>query len=704
MERISGFLNSSPGGAAPEAELSSKTEKYVSVKWTELSQAYYIYHSWIWETFLMYAGQLWLRYNTNRRIYELAPPKDDFVPQPRINRFAPAIDAIASNFAQIPEVEAIPSPIDDVKAMAVAEIANKLAEHAIKDCALRSDYKSQEDKIGLSAQLFVLAGCFFTEVYPEDEQLGTRPVMEGQNAFSMQCVGCDIYQNGLEAPPATCPQCNSPDISVEQTDRMMPAMDETGQQKTEPIIQKKIRCRVGNPLYYFPRAGAKNMGDVGMILSAERLSLDEIWSRWKIKVEADAEYSDGWNANYENALSFFYMGFNSSTLQNKDSALVIQAYCEPNKVADFPDGFWALYINKKVHIAKPWNEAFVEHPLTKFDYKTLPTLFFPRSVAFDLVGVQKEQCDYKSIIKLHAMTSAVDPWVIDMNTLVTEISGRADKTIKWRSIGPGSKEPHRAGHGSLDPGVYAMDNKLDQEFEHISAAVQAFRGEQPGTVKAGVAIESLRAQAEFMFSGPVTNWNNGWKETVRKIVKCYQKFCSLAQIQAIVGPDRVSEIEEFRRADLDTCLDWASTRNGLPRTRDERRQEMMVLFDRGLLDVNDPNVREKAFELFGDTGMLQTFNKDASRARFENKTIEEGGQPIFMPEIEDLRVHLSIHDDKIKSSDFLRWPQPAQQALIAHRMATKQALDRLAAQQVPPPSPGTKKPAAPPPHQEVQSQ
>ncbi len=271
--------------------------------------------------------------------------------------------------------------------------------------------------------------------------------------------------------------------------------------------------------------------------------------------------------------------------------------------------------------------------------------------------------------------------VVDTTTNVSEITGRGDKVISYTPISPNSQAPHHMGHGVLDEGVYRMEIKMDEELDRISQAVAAWRGESPsGSAKSGVAIDSLRSQAEFMFSGPVTSWNNGWKETVRKGVSLYQKHYTMQQLIAIIGPNRETELQSFINCDLDDCVEWMSTKNGLPRTRDERRQEMITLFDRGLLDINDPGVRQKGFELFGETGMLGTFNKDATRARMENALIKSGQPPLFMPEIEDKAVHLSIHGDIIKSPDFLKWPQPQQQAMIQHYMQTKQA---LAAEQPP---------------------
>lgn len=679
-----------PENAAANAQ-NAKIGHFITEKWTDLKSAYWMYHSWIWGALLMYAGELWIEYSADRRLYQRIIPKDDFVPQPRINKFAPSIDAIASNFQQVPEVEAAPTPLDDIERVGIAEICNDLAKHFLKESGLRSDFKNQDDKVNLAGQLFVLSGCFVTNVNVEDKEIGQRPLMEERSAFGVQCIQCDSFTT-TEEPPEGCPQCGNPDVLVEPTATQAPAVDEQGQPRTEPVTEKHVRCDIENSLFLYPRAGSKTMSDKAFLFIAERMSLDEIFTRFGIDAQADSEYPDGWNTTNENALNFFYLGYSNTNLSGKDGALVIRAYCEPGKVKEFPEGFFAIYINGECRKATPW--TFIEDPLTKADYKAIPTLFFPRSVAFDLVAIQKEKSDFWSIFKLHALTTAVDPWVVDEDAQVSEITGRGDKVIKYRKLSPDTESPHHSGHGSLDPALYALDEKLDGYFDAIGATVSAFRGEQPGSVKAGVAIETLRSQAEFMFSGPVASWNNCWKETVRKGVKSMQKSYTMAQLMEIVGPNKETELQAFQNCELDKTVEWIASRAGLPRTRDERRQEMMALYDRGALDINDPAIKQKIFELFGDTGMMSTFNKDATRARMENTAIKNGGAPLFMPEIEDLATHYGIHADQIKSSDFLKWDPLAQQILMAHAIETKNV---LAAQEAPPLAPDPNNAAPPPP-------
>src|SRR5262245_50738103 len=153
------------------------------------------------------------------------------------------------------------------------------------------------------------------------------------------------------------------------------------------------------------------------------------------------------------------------------------------------------------------------------------------------------------MIELHVKTNAVEPIVIDENTIVSEITGRADKIVRWRSVGPGSKEPHRMQHGSLDPEVYNRVRYLEQKGESIAATVSVFRGEQPGSVTAASAIAQLRGQAEMQFAVAVKNWNNFWKETVRKCIAFYQKY-PLDELARIVGEDKLTQLNDFIQADL----------------------------------------------------------------------------------------------------------------------------------------------------------
>jgi hypothetical protein len=691
IDRVKGLFKSGQGEAMDGT--AQKADAWVGKTWNEIKNSKTMYSMNVWRSRLFYCGEFWIEIEKNtsaQATWKKVDPADDNFPMPRINEFSPAIDAVASNFNSIPEIEAIPKPDDDERVTGIAEIANALLDYCIKDNALRSDYKADEDKAGYAAQEFTLSGCVFTSVHPEDVVTGKRPKTESKPAYAYQCLQCDVYKRNLEEPVEACPQCGQP-VEPITMQSQSPVIDESGQPVMEDITRKKIIVRVGDPVCAFARPGAKSMAGTPYHLWAERISLDEIWYRWNHEATADNEQVDGFNSSYEDLLNQAYLGYNQAQ-QQKDSALVIQAYVEPNKLKDFPDGFYLVRINGKLVSYKTWKEAFVEHPLTKFDFVQAPGLYFPRSIAFDMCEVQKAFVQNESLIELHIQESATEPIVADENSKVSEINGRGDKIIWWRAFAPGVKEPHRMRHGQLDGEVYKRSENLRRTLQTISHAVSVFRGEQPGSVTAASAIATLRGQAELQYAKPTGNWANGWKETGRKAVKNYQKYFTLPQIVEIVGEDKITQIEDFMRADLDTCLEFKATAAGLPKTRDERRQEMLTLFDKQALDINDPNVKEKVFELFGDTGMMKTFNSDARRARTNMRRIKSGQPANFRPQIDNASIHLGIALETAKGLDFDGWPPEAQSMLEQYIDQVRQAQSMEAQNNALPPTSGPQAP------------
>ena len=654
-----------------------KCLKFIEDRWNDLKNAYIIYHQSIWECLLYYAGQLWIELDSARKFWIPSEPSDDFVPHPRINRFSPTVDAVASNFASIPEVEAIPNPQDDPEANMVSQIATILADHAAVTQGLKSQMGTKTDKSNEAAQLFVLCGSLFSTLRVVPKTI-SQPSKSMQAATGVTCPVCDKYTVATGVAPTQCPQCGSP-VQSQPTSTMQPDLDEQGNPTMAESEEFEIVCEIGNPLDAFPRAGARSMDDTPFFMWAHRHPLDTIWYRWNFEATADNEWPDGYAVTYEHALNFWYTGYSSSTLQTKDSCLTLEMYVEPNKVKDFPEGFHGVRINGKLAGIRPWD--YPEHPVTMAKYLELPTIFFGRSVSFDLAPVQRELCAYESLIKLHGMTSAVDPIVVDVSGQVGEITGRADKVIKWRSVSPNSKPPARLGAGHLDDGIYKQRDNLHAEFQNISMAVNAFRGEQEGAVVAASAIQQLRSQAELMFSKPAANWSGFWKETIRKMVCYYQHYYTFEQLCRIVGPDMEAEVRAFKAADLNTALEWVSSQHGLPKTRDERRQELMVMWDKGALDLSDPEVRQKIYELFGETGMQRSFNKDSTRARLENQAMKQGKPVQPMPAIEDMAVHLFFHKDQAKSLDFDKWPPQCQQLLMQHIAETTALMQNQQMQQ-----------------------
>lgn len=674
---VNSVLGRGNGTINADDPFEDRVQQFGNERWKDLKSAYIVYHQVVWDALLKYAGVLWIQWNNNTKTYDIVATDDEWTPTPEINRFSPAVDSMMSNFATIPEVEAVPSDASEMTSYPIADIATKLAQWVMKENALTSDYKGDEDKAGRAGALLTLAGTVFTLLYPTAKQVGEKPVMGVQPGIGAQCPTCDTYDSypGDQAPtaapdgtPALCPQCQNP-LTLSQTQITGP----TGE--TEPIMSHSVRIDIGNPLFMLPRPGSKSMADLGYCFWAERMHIDRVWELYEIEAQADQEYLDGYSTSYENTLQYYYTGAASSTVRTKEECMVVQLFIEPGKIRAIPEGAWGIMVNGNWTI-KPWSDNFYCHPVTKCNYKNQPMLFFGRTDSFDLAKLQRESNHYEGIIKLHGMTSSMDPILVDENTQVDEITNRGDRVIKYRSLGPGSAAPTRMQHGTLDNGIYLQRDKIASEFQNISGAVNVWRGQAPGSITAASAISQLRGQAEQMFATPEGNWNAFWTETVRKAVTTLQQTMDPWEIAAIVGKGKDVEIAEFKKADLSKILNFVSTQHGLPKTRDERRQEMLTMWDRGALDINDVNVRERIVELFGETGMQQQFNKDATRARLENEQVKNGllMQPQPMVGIEDLAVHYAIHVEQIKSLDFDKWPDQLKQILIHHALDTKEAL------------------------------
>ncbi len=117
---------------------SAKALQFTQDKWNDLKNAYVVYHQAIWEALLFYANQTWIEWDEPRKVFQLQQSTDEWVPRPRINRFSPTIDAVASNFSALPPVEAIPRKQDNPDAHLVAQVCCDLADYAVQKEGLKS--------------------------------------------------------------------------------------------------------------------------------------------------------------------------------------------------------------------------------------------------------------------------------------------------------------------------------------------------------------------------------------------------------------------------------------------------------------------------------------------------------------------------------------------------------------------------------------
>ena len=329
---------------------------WIGDKWEKVRGSYLTYHQLIWQSILFYVGQTWLTWDPYRKFYYPSVPEDEFTPQPRVNEFSPAIDAVATNFNSIPPIEAVATESDgdeQAKRHGIAMVASRLADVFMKKQGLKSDFKSKGNEPTNAAMIFVLAG-------------------------------------GL---------CTS--LRVRQTVKTVgPSADPLGDLTTYEVDMDLL-----NPMVVLPRPGCEKFGGpsgVPWTFIARRMTIQEIWSRFEVVAKADVLYLDGYNSTYENALNYYYTGFNATDIQNEDSALAVELYIPPSSdghagVEDFePTGMYAVYVNDELKWYKDWD--YPAFPLTMFKYIHVPQLFFGRSIAFDLCNLQEEYQAYEAII------------------------------------------------------------------------------------------------------------------------------------------------------------------------------------------------------------------------------------------------------------------------------------------------------------------
>jgi hypothetical protein len=132
----------------------------------------------------------------------------------------------------------------------------------------------------------------------------------------------------------------------------------------------------------------------------------------------------------------------------------------------------------------------------------------------------------------------------------------------------------------------------------------------------------------------------------------------------------------------------------MPRTKAERKQEFVELYDRGALDMNEPKVKEKVFELFGDTGAMSTFNDDARRARRNMRSMKDGLEVPFRIGIDSPDIHLGIALETAKALDFDKWDDGAKVLLYTYIEKINQAIAAMMPPVMPGPNPDEETPGA----------
>lgn len=206
--------------------------------------------------------------------------------------------------------------------------------------------------------------------------------------------------------------------------------------------------------------------------------------------------------------------------------------------------------------------------------------------------------------------------------------------------------------------------RLWQERDDISGISEVSRGVVPRGVRSAQAVAYLLEQDETRLSVTARAYEDMIGRAMGMALKLARKFYTAPRIIRVVGEDRAWQAHLFKAtdipADADVRVQPSST---LPKSRIQQQQELLDLWDRGILQ--DPSMLLRLSDYGTNQEIYQDIELDKSQAQREIQRMLEG-EPATVEDFHNHAVHIIEHNRFRKTSKYEDLPESHKELFRQH--------------------------------------
>jgi len=444
----------------------------------------------------------------------------------------------------------------------------------------------------------------------------------------------------------------------------------------EPVYEGGIKIVAVSPFEIYPDTlSCENINDCASIIHAKIVSVDEIFSRYGVKVSGKdiTEFS---LSPYSQATHFAGgLGVKAECVK-KNSALVIERYEKPN--AKNPNGRLVIVAGDKlVHDGDlPYingSSATRTYPFIKQCAIELSGGFFGESVIDRMIPVQRafnavKNRKHEFLNRLTMGVLAVEDGSIDTSELVEE--GLAPgKILVYRQ---GSTPPKILGADSLPNEFDKEEESLLNEFILVSGVSEISSTSQNRTrVTSATGLQLLIEQDDTRLAITVESIKRAVKEIGKHILRLIRQFAPDERVMRMTGDGKKVELYYFNGSDIssdDVVFETDSENLSSPA---QKRSLIYEMYNMGLLSDENGKIsdetRQKILDALGFGGLDGARGITAlqiNKAAEENITAKSA--EIAVHNFDDNATHISEHTRFALSEEFKDYSEQAKQRLENH--------------------------------------
>lgn len=441
-----------------------------------------------------------------------------------------------------------------------------------------------------------------------------------------------------------------------------------------------VRIDVISPFEVYPDPVAKSFDEAQFFIRAKVRPLAYFKSHYG-DVGAEVKAEETWllSAQFESRInSMNTRGPAAGTVDSNQQTAIELTYFE-RPCREYPRGRLCVVANKIMLMNGELPTGKL--PIVKFDDIVVGGKYYSECVTTHARPIQDQ---YNQVIRRRA------DWVNKLltgkyisprgNELIREaLTDEQGEIIQYTPVpnAPGGGEPKALDIPDIPQWAYTEEDRLDQQFSEIMGLGEASQGNIPSANVPGVALQLMIEQDSTRIGTEIEQHEHAFADVGTLILDLIQKNYIAPRKMKFAGKNSYV-IKDIQGDDLVGDNDVTVVRGSMnPDSKTLRRQELLNLYDRGLLgDPADPKVRQNLMADLEYGDLSEPYIDIAITQNRLKKEIESIEQGIY-PDIDESDDHAEAYKElcRYRKSDKYEQLDPSLQQLF---LQVRQAhLDKL---------------------------
>lgn len=625
-------------------------------KKSEASYLRYNFEKNWYRNILFYIGKQWIKYDSSKRIWTKVDLPSWF-PTPITNKYAAAVDSICSVVKDVnPEVVASPAT-DNIEDINSAEIARTI----IDICEEESGYREKKDK---EISWLINTGNVFLYTYYDNSMAHGKVEIE-----LYMCPKCGYTDTIDKFDNEMCPNCGSVGVIS------------SGQKREYP--RGKIVTEVLSPFEVYCDLQIKDIKEQPYIIIMKTIPEEEAKKRWGDDLPK-TEDNTQLGLQFFNSLAYItntsdaqFQGVGQFYASSAKLVTVAEMFIKP--MEGLENGWHGFICNDKIleggdlEFINPSGQRYI--PIIKTGCNDVPKRFFDKTFADDLVHKQIQRNKLESFIQLcvHRVSNPV--WLIPNTSGVEDITGEPGEKIRFNDSNTAHGVPTRLPGVEITQSIFRWLDKIDADFEELSATYDILKGNVPPNVPTLGGLELLKERGFSRFNRLIANIEKSRVELAYHWIWMWKQFATEARTISFKDTNGRWKFKSFTNSDLSGNISIRiepGTSN--PRSEGYKQYIAGQLLGYGMLDVNDPIVKYKVLKVFHADNFADNLKYDMEYVGREEGAVSDGIVPTIRPEIDNHELHIASHLNFAKSDKFNILPPEIQTAFENHILDHKRLM------------------------------